>query len=595
VVSVGAVFDTTRDDFTSDDCSQADPIADMVACFSNAASGLTMLAPGVEVTAAGKTLTGTSQAAPHVAGAFAVLRALFPADTVARTTNRLTSTGVAVTDTRNHLTFPRLSLSHAIHACVTHVSPNPVVFSRFGGTQTVTVTADPGCEWTPSETESWLSVFRATVRTGSGTFNVTAAPKWKPGLRTTSIPIRNLVVEVRQDNDRTSPTASISIDEGTAWTRRAGVRLTLSASDPSGIAAMCISESADCTDWVPYATSMDWTLTGADGQKTVHAAFRDVFGNMATVSDTIGLDRTAPANGTLSFVGTATRITLTMNDATDALSGIARYRFVRGDASAPSDCSTGTLLYEGTSNRHSATGLITGHRYFFRGCAIDHIGNMAPGVAIMAYPAPEYTPPTGSVLINDGAAWTTSAEVTLALSATDNRAVSEMCVSNTNHLASCAPWVSYATTTSHSLAPHPPGVRRIHVWFRDINGNISTAAHDAIVLDGVGPTNGRLTATGSGKQVTLDVTGVSDMPAGVASHKLLFTLGKMPPADCESGTLLVEGAGVFAGFTHARPFAGVSHGYRLCHVDAYGNTNNGATAVHGPTSEQPKPPESGHP
>jgi subtilisin family serine protease len=52
--------------------------ADRVCCFSNIASWLDVLAPGSEVTAGGYTMSGTSMAAPHAAGAIAVLRSAKP-------------------------------------------------------------------------------------------------------------------------------------------------------------------------------------------------------------------------------------------------------------------------------------------------------------------------------------------------------------------------------------------------------------------------------------------------------------------------------------------------------------------------------------
>jgi hypothetical protein len=113
-VSVGAVYDSNFGNYPGSDCG-SDPTtaADKVACFSNSASFLTLLAPGALITAAGVTQAGTSQASPHVAGAAAVLRASFPADSVDQTVARMTSTGTPVADARNGIIKPRVNLQAA--------------------------------------------------------------------------------------------------------------------------------------------------------------------------------------------------------------------------------------------------------------------------------------------------------------------------------------------------------------------------------------------------------------------------------------------------------------------------------------------------
>jgi Subtilase family len=85
----------------------------VVASFSNSASFATLLAPGVGVNAGGITMSGTSQATPHVAGSIAALRSLFGSDSASQAIARLTSTGVSTRDSRNGISLPRLDLGAA--------------------------------------------------------------------------------------------------------------------------------------------------------------------------------------------------------------------------------------------------------------------------------------------------------------------------------------------------------------------------------------------------------------------------------------------------------------------------------------------------
>ncbi len=96
VVSVGAFYD-------------AGGSVNQVTNFSNSASFLTMVAPGSMIAAAGITMQGTSQATPHVAGAAAVLRSVYPDATVAELVDKL-KLGDPLTDSRNGIAKPRLDM-----------------------------------------------------------------------------------------------------------------------------------------------------------------------------------------------------------------------------------------------------------------------------------------------------------------------------------------------------------------------------------------------------------------------------------------------------------------------------------------------------
>jgi hypothetical protein len=64
--------------------------------FSNIANFLSLMAPGINVTAGGITMSGTSQATPHVSGAIASIIPKYPFDSVDQLLNRLKTSGRSV-------------------------------------------------------------------------------------------------------------------------------------------------------------------------------------------------------------------------------------------------------------------------------------------------------------------------------------------------------------------------------------------------------------------------------------------------------------------------------------------------------------------
>lgn len=97
---------------------------DTVAASSDSAPVLDLLAPGTNITSSVPgggfaVMSGTSMAAPHVAGAVAALRSRRPDLTVDQIENALESTGVPITDPRNKLVRPRINLEAALQAVIT--------------------------------------------------------------------------------------------------------------------------------------------------------------------------------------------------------------------------------------------------------------------------------------------------------------------------------------------------------------------------------------------------------------------------------------------------------------------------------------------
>lgn len=114
VVSVGAVWDGA-----GNGCNGAGA-ADQLWCDSNTSPLLSLLAPGAIITSSAPgggydQWAGTSMAAPHVSGAFAVLKQKWPDASVADLLARLQSTGKPVTDYRApSITKPRIDVAAAL-------------------------------------------------------------------------------------------------------------------------------------------------------------------------------------------------------------------------------------------------------------------------------------------------------------------------------------------------------------------------------------------------------------------------------------------------------------------------------------------------
>jgi len=187
--------------------------SDVVSSFSNSATFLTLLAPGSQinssVTGGGfSSLSGTSMAAPHVAGAFAAIRSASPQATVDDIVNALSATGLPVTDARNQVVKPRIRVNQAI-AGLGNGGGAALAVQPLGG---VVASGEPGGPFTPdsvtytltnngssalpfvvSTSESWVSI---TPASGSipvgGSTQVTvglsaAATNLLPGAYSTSV------------------------------------------------------------------------------------------------------------------------------------------------------------------------------------------------------------------------------------------------------------------------------------------------------------------------------------------------------------------------------------------------------------------------
>ncbi len=382
-ISVGAVYDSAMGGLSYASCSDSTTAADKVTCFSNSAPFLSMLAPGALITAGGTTMAGTSQAAPHVAGAIALLAAKYPTDSPSKRASRLLSGATSVRDTRNGVTRPRLTLGATVGACSVTVSPEVASFASTGGAQRFSVTTSgSACGWSAVGLPTWVT---ATALSGasSATFTVTASANTSVA-RAATLQVAGVTVKLTQAADTTPPVGTVSVAR---FTRLAQVALTLAATDPSGVSSMCVSTTSSCTTFVAYATTSTLTLPAGDGPKTVYAWFRDGRGNTsaAPVTAPTTLDTKPPTNGVVTAAASPLSLKLSWAGFADATSGVAKYRVVQSTTStdAPTSCSGGTTLTEGPATSLTVvTPAKTTRR--FRVCAFDNAGNLSTGATVTA-------------------------------------------------------------------------------------------------------------------------------------------------------------------------------------------------------------------
>lgn len=121
VIGVGATYDAPQN-YASNTCSATAAKLDDVACFTNSTSAIDIVAPGAMIVSAMRrggfaNWAGTSMAAPHVAGAIALMQQKshrkIDADHIE---SILKTTGKPVVDARNSLIFPRLDIAAALAA-----------------------------------------------------------------------------------------------------------------------------------------------------------------------------------------------------------------------------------------------------------------------------------------------------------------------------------------------------------------------------------------------------------------------------------------------------------------------------------------------
>ena len=261
-------------------------------------------------------------------------------------------------------------------------------------------TTDGGATWRPATLTGTMPTFTCAADGISGTDGQVL----RLNMRATSAGGTGQGTTLQVTIDGLPPTGTISINGGATFSRTATVSLALTATDPSGVAEMCVSNVPSCSTWQPFVKTKAWTLSAGDGVKTVFVLFRDRVGNTTTgaVQDQITLDGTAPANPTavtslshgVGAWSTNRIIQIQWAGATDGGSGVSGY-------SLKWDRAAGTLpdaVADTTGATAMSPSLPDGRNHFVHLRAVDRAGNWT-GTAVHLGPFfVDGTPPTNGAL-----------------------------------------------------------------------------------------------------------------------------------------------------------------------------------------------------
>ena len=283
------------------------------------------------------------------------------------------------------------------------------------------------------------------------------------------------VVSATIELDKEAPKEnSVTINNGSSITNNKEVTLTLVS---NGANEMCVSNTEICNNWISYSQNKSHTLSTGDGEKTVYVWFRDKAGNTAnSITDTIILDTLAPTENTIIINNGAAysqKETVTLTLSSNGANEMCISNTINCDNWEAYASSKNWTLTNGDGEKIVYV--------WYK----DAAGNVTSSYVSDKIVLDTAAPTENTIIINNGAAYSTTKSVTLTLRSSGTQ---EMCVSNTND---CTSWEPYTTSKSWTLSGND-GTKTVYVWYKDAAGNITDYVTDTIELDTVAPTNNKL-------------------------------------------------------------------------------------------------------
>jgi hypothetical protein len=326
-----------------------------------------------------------------------------------------------------------------------------------------------GGDWssweTYSATKSW------TLSAGDGTRTIYAEYRYAPG---NPLALSDDIVL-----DSTAPTGSFVIGADTGYANSRSVTLHPVATDVHGPVQLQVRNAGAAwpAGWQALADDVAWMLTPFEGEKTVEMRFRDALGNISdTATQSVIVETTAPIGWITAADGAYAVNTHSISVEAWAidLNGGVVMRLRNGGEAWPSSWTPVADSTPITLPSGEGTKVVQAQ---FK----DLAGNIT---LVQDEVIVDTIAPTGSLSVAGGATYAVDAAVTLDLAASDATKVDAFRLRQDG--GSWSTWQDMVETQPVTLTG-ADGERTLEVQYRDIAGNTSTLASDAIVLDRVAP------------------------------------------------------------------------------------------------------------
>jgi subtilisin family serine protease len=184
---------------------------DQLSRFSNVNQYLSLLAPGEAIVSSIPGggfgyLSGTSMAAPHVAGAWALMKSKRPAASVTEILSALATSGSSIPDSRSGLALPRINVDAALASlpspCAYAVSPGRVIIGPRAGTVAIGVTTSASCGWSAASSSPFMKVMSNQSGIGPATVVLSYSANTSPSEREGVVTIADSSVTISQRTTR---------------------------------------------------------------------------------------------------------------------------------------------------------------------------------------------------------------------------------------------------------------------------------------------------------------------------------------------------------------------------------------------------------